>query len=60
MFQIEDVDICNEIATQAVGRADGHRAQREALSAILNNGPFRPGQLFSLMEEQHIELILSR
>lgn len=60
IFLIADMATCKYIAEQAVGRADGHRAQREALSAILNNGPFRPGQLFGLMEEQHIELVVSR
>jgi len=43
-----------------LGEADGHRAQREALTGILNSGPFRPGQLFLLMEQQGIELIISR
>eukprot|EP00980_Cylindrotheca_fusiformis_P028851 scaffold22660_cov127-Cylindrotheca_fusiformis.AAC.5 len=60
VFTIPDLDTCIHIAEQSVGRADGHRAQREALSGILNGGPFRPGQLFSLMEDQHIELIISR
>lgn len=60
IFTITDLDTCNYIAEEAVGRADGHRAQRESLSAILNDGPFRPGQLFTLMEEQHIELTVSR
>lgn len=60
IFVIPDLDKCLDIATMAVGQADGHRAQREALTGILNSGPFRPGQLFLLMEEQSIELIISR
>jgi len=58
-FTISDKNICDDIAAKAVGPADGHRAQREALSGILNNGPFRPGQLFRLMTEQNIFLIVS-
>ena len=57
-FTISNTIICNEIAAAAVGQADGHRAQREALIKILNGGPFRPGQLFELMKEAHIELII--
>lgn len=60
VFVIEDLNVCQDIAKRAVGQADGHRAQREALTGILNEGPFRPGQLFLLIEEQHIELIMSR
>jgi len=60
VFTIDDPKVCDEIAYRAVGEADGHRAQREALSGILNNGPFRPGQLFELMAEQHIFLIVTR
>lgn len=60
VFTIDKKSLCDDIATQAVGPADGHRAQREALSGILNNGPFRPGQLFSLMTEQNIFLMVSR
>ena len=41
-----------------MGQADGHRAQREALSSILNGGPFRPGQLFELMSVANVELII--
>lgn len=59
VFTIKDFDVCQWIATRAVGEADGHRAQREALTGILNSGPFRPGQLFLLMEEQNIELVMS-
>jgi hypothetical protein len=44
----------------AVGSADGHRAQHEMLAGILNSGPFRPGQLFQLMEDLHIDLIISK
>lgn len=60
VFTIDDEKLCEEIATKAVGRADGHRAQREALTRILTNGPFRPGQLFRLISEQNIFLIVSR
>lgn len=60
VFTIKDEATCNWIAENAVGPADGHRAQREALSGILNRGPFRPGQLFELMSEQNIELLISR
>ena len=60
VFTIEDKKVCERIAEVAVGRADGHRAQREDLSAILHNGPFRPGQLVELMQEQHIDLIISQ
>jgi len=60
LFTISNLDTCIAIATKAVGPADGHRAQREALAGILNNGPFRPGQLFELIEQQNIELILSQ
>ncbi len=60
VFTIKSIGVCEWIAERAVGRADGHRAQREALTGILHGGPFRPGQLFVLMEEQNIELIISR
>jgi hypothetical protein len=60
VFTIDNLDACAWIAESAVGRADGHRAQREALIGILSNGPFRPGQLFVFMHEQNIELIISR
>jgi hypothetical protein len=60
VFTIDDKTLCDNIATIAVGPADGHRAQREALSEILNKGPFRPGQLFQLMTEQNIFLMVSR
>lgn len=59
-FSIRDIEVCKRIAESAVGRADGHRAQREALIGILNSGSFRPGQLFGLMEQQNIELVISR
>lgn len=58
VFTIADKEVCDRIAAEAVGYADGHRAQREALSDMLNSGPFRPGQLFLLMEQQHIDLIM--
>lgn len=57
-FTISNKITCNEIAAAAVGQADGHRAQREALIKILCGGPFRPGQLFELMERANIELII--
>ena len=59
-FTIKDKSECVRVATRAVGEADGHRAQREALTEILHAGPFRPGQVFQLMEEQNIELMISR
>lgn len=59
-FSIPNEATCDSIAEIAVGGADGHRAQREALSGILKGGPFRPGQLFGLMEEQNIETVISK
>ena len=59
-FTIQDINTCLRIAARAVGEADGHTAQREALAGILNGGPFRPGQLFQLMEDQNVDLIISR
>jgi hypothetical protein len=58
-FSIKDEAVCQQIAAEAVGRADGHRAQREATAGMLCSGPFRPGQLFLLIEEQNIFLIIS-
>ena len=60
LFKIDDIDDCTDIATQAVGEADGHRAQRNALTNILHSGMFRPGQLFHDMMQQNIELVISR
>lgn len=60
VFTIDDQSMCEEIAMHSVGLADGHRAQREALSGILQSGPFRPGQLFRLMAEQNIFLMVTR
>ena len=61
VFVIRDLEACRRIATRAVGEAEGHRAQREALTKILHGGPFRPGQLFELMNDQNIkELMISR
>jgi hypothetical protein len=57
---IEDERICRRLATLAIGEADGHRAQREAVESILCSGPFRPGQLFELMEEQNVYLMISK
>ena len=59
-FSIKDQNVCDQIAVEAVGHADGHRAQREAIAGILCSGPFRPGQLFLLMEEQNIYLMISQ
>jgi len=59
VFRIPDREVCDRLAEQAVGYAEGHRAQREALSDLLNSGPFRPGELFLLLEQQNIELILT-
>ena len=60
ILTIDDIETCKAIATRAVGEADGHRAQREAITAILNSGPFRPGQLFDLIEELDVGLVISR
>ena len=60
VFTLRDIKVCERIAEGAVGRADGHRAQREALIDILNGGPFRPGQLLELLEDRNIELVISR
>lgn len=59
VFSIASREECNRIAEIAVGYADGHRAQREALADILARGPFRPGQLSNLIEEQNIKLLTS-
>jgi hypothetical protein len=60
LFKIDDIDHCMNIASQAVGEADGHRAQRIALTNILHSGLFRPGQLFDDMSQQNIDLVISR
>jgi hypothetical protein len=60
LFKIDNIDDCIDLATQAVGEADGHRAQRTALTNILHSGMFRPGQLFQDMMQQNIELVISR
>jgi hypothetical protein len=60
VFVLRDEQQCDRLATMAVGSAVGHLAQRDALHHILCNGPFRPGQLFLLIEEQSIELIMDR
>lgn len=59
-FTMSNLETCKQVAAAAVGQADGHRAQRETLTGILNAGPFRPGQLFQLMEDLNIDLIMSR
>ena len=60
LFKIDSIDDCIDIATQAVGEADGHRAQRTALTNILHSGMFRPGQLLHDMMQQNIDLVISR
>ena len=60
VFTIKDKAVCDDIATRAVGHADGVRSQRESLSSFLNNGPFRPGQLFLFIKKIHAELLLKR
>lgn len=60
VFLIEDKDTCDRIAADAVGHAEGHRAQRESLSQMLSAGPFRPGQLLEFMEKQNIFLLIPR
>lgn len=57
-FTISNRITCEQIALAAVGQADGHRAQREELVRILNGSSFRPGQLFELMEQGNVELII--
>jgi hypothetical protein len=59
VFSIDNPEVCMRLATNAVGYADGHRAQREALSSILCDGEFRPGQLVQMIEEQNIFLMTS-
>ncbi|KAK1739207.1 hypothetical protein QTG54_009750 [Skeletonema marinoi] len=59
VFSIDDPEVCLRLATNVVGFADGHRAQREALASILCDGEFRPGQLVEMIEEQSIFLMTS-
>jgi hypothetical protein len=59
VFSIKDKDLCDSIAERSVGNADGHRAQREALSHILSTNTFRPGQLLQLIEDKNIDLVIS-
>ena len=59
-LELSDWDACNQIALEAVGPADGHRAQRDGLRGILNDGPFRFGEVFKFMEESNVQLIISR
>jgi len=56
-FTIDNTNECNRLAAKAVGYADGHRADREKLAAILCDGPFRPGQLADMVHEQNIFLM---
>jgi hypothetical protein len=60
ILTITDLETCERIAARAVGEADGHRAQREAVAGILSSGTFRPGQIFLLIEELHVDLVISR
>ena len=53
VFSIDDPETCLQLATNSVGFADGHRAQREALASILCDGEFRPGQLVEMIEEHY-------
>ncbi|KAL7554710.1 hypothetical protein ACHAWF_018253 [Thalassiosira exigua] len=57
VFAIDDQDECNRIAAKAVGYADGHRADREALAEILCEGSFRPGQLAEMIEDLNISIM---
>ena len=57
VFTIDDKEECNRLASVAVGYADGHRADREALAAILCDGSFRPGQLADMIDRQNIFLM---
>ena len=59
VYHIKDEELCKIVATNAVGHAEGHRAQRELLTTLLCSRPFRPGQLLQLLEDQNIELIVS-
>lgn len=59
VYVINKAETCQVLATNAVGHAEGHRAQRERLADILCENAFRPGQLLELMEEQNIELMVS-
>jgi len=59
VYVIKEEVSCQLVAANAVGHAEGHRAQRELLANILCSGAFRPGKLFQLMEEHNIELIMS-
>eukprot|EP00957_Ditylum_brightwellii_P053009 4019115-Ditylum_brightwellii.AAC.1 len=59
-FTIKDKQVCDDIASEAIGCAKTNQAQREALSNILHQGPFRPGQLFELMKEQLIIPLVDR
>ena len=57
VFSIDDPEECLRLATNAVGYADGHRAQREGLASMLCNGEFRPGQLLEMIQQQNIFLM---
>jgi hypothetical protein len=59
VFFIEDRNECERLAAMAVGPADGHRMQREALADILCDGSFKPGQIATMIEEQGVFLLMS-
>eukprot|EP00538_Stauroneis_constricta_P006132 CAMPEP_0119546982 /NCGR_PEP_ID=MMETSP1352-20130426/1205_1 /TAXON_ID=265584 /ORGANISM="Stauroneis constricta, Strain CCMP1120" /LENGTH=1785 /DNA_ID=CAMNT_0007591771 /DNA_START=2006 /DNA_END=7363 /DNA_ORIENTATION=- len=60
LFKVRNPHLCAVLAQHAVGQADGHRAQREALSNLLEQGPYRPGQLFDFLDRSNIGLMISR
>jgi hypothetical protein len=60
LLKIDDMAACEDIAMQAVGEADGHRAQRIVLTLLLHAGFFRPGQLFRDLLQHNIDLVISR
>mmetsp|Transcript_30834 Transcript_30834/g.58526 ORF Transcript_30834/g.58526 Transcript_30834/m.58526 type:complete len:1516 (+) Transcript_30834:418-4965(+) len=57
VFTIDDKNECDRLAADAVGYADGHRADREALAGVLCSGSWRPGQLAEMLEKQNIFLM---
>ena len=59
-FWVYNVQTATRIASQAVGMADGHRAQREKLISLLSDRPFRLGQLLSSIELDRIPIQISR
>jgi len=59
VFTIDDKNTCDRLAADAVGYADGHRANREALAKVLCDGSWRPGQLAEMIERQNIFIMTS-